>query len=646
MFDASLSVRRSAAGRFAATLAVAALAVVSGGLFLPAGVPAAHAGPSGAESAHSLADAVADGRNLERARRWGEAVVHYNDALDRFAPDRELPTAEPLAGSVVPLQYGLRRSKIHYGIHRRYADVSYTDDLLTRSPQAALDLYDRVLGQVRRNYVEPIGATSLVAHGTESLYLALSDRKFLAHNLPGDGAGVVADAAAVERFRAALRDDFWNAPVREGAERAAVARAARLGRELCGLTEAAVIFEYLSGCTNALDDYSTFLSPDGLNALYGNIEGNFVGIGIEIEAESGRGQFLRKILPGSPAEEGGAKPGEYISGVAGVDCRDLTTDEAAKLLRGPEFSSVELEITCPKGTVRTGRFVRRTVEVNSVELVEMVDPARGVGYIRMGGFQESTAREMADALNTLRGRGMRKLIWDVRGNPGGLLDAAVDTLDLFIDDGVLVSTRGPAGGQTQTYRARGANTLTARDLEVVLLVDGDSASASEIVAGCFRDHDRGLIVGRTTYGKWSVQSIVDLGRGGGRGSFNGGPHGSGMNPHGSGMKLTTARFYSPANRNYAKIGMEPDVTVPEFAEDYTDELADGPPAARPTEDLFAAADPAAGLRGDSRAGGDGRASGYRPRRVAARDDRPRVPQTSLPLHAQPDIRAALKLLRR
>ncbi|MFH5806941.1 S41 family peptidase, partial [Alienimonas sp. DA493] len=131
------------------------------------------------------------------------------------------------------------------------------------------DLYETVLGQIRRNYVEPIGATSLVAHGTESLYLALSDRKFLGRNLPEHGRDEGRTEAAVERFRARLREEFWNAPVREGAERTTVARAARLGRELCGLSETAVIFEYLAGATNALDDYSAFLSPDGLAALYG-----------------------------------------------------------------------------------------------------------------------------------------------------------------------------------------------------------------------------------------------------------------------------------------------------------------------------------------------------------------------------------------
>ncbi|WP_165700730.1 S41 family peptidase [Alienimonas californiensis] len=611
---------------------VAAVAVGGGLLFAPpAGSPlgpvVANAAPGSFTDAAELADAVADGRNLERARKWAEAIRHYDAALERFAPDHEAPGAEPLPEPIRALQYGLRRSKIHHGIHRRYADPSYTEQLLSRSPESALDLYETVLGQIRRNYVEPIGATSLVAHGTESLYLALSDRKFLGRNLPAHGADDGSAEAAVERFRAVLRTEFWNAPIRAEDERRTVARAARLGRELCGLSETATIFEYLAGATNALDDYSAFLSPEGLASLYGNIEGNFVGIGIEIEAEPGRGQFLRKILPGSPAEEGGAKAGEYVSAIGGTDCRDLSTDEAAKLLRGPEFSAVELEITDARGVARTGRFVRRTVEVASVERAEMVEP--GIGYIRMGGFQETTAREMADAVNQLRRQGMTKLIWDLRGNPGGLLDAAVDVLDLFVEEGTLVSTRGPAGGQTQTYRARRAGTLAARDLELVLLVDGDSASASEIVAGCLRDHRRGTIVGRTTYGKWSVQSIVDLGD-----APRAGWAAAAAGSRGSGLKLTTARFYSPDGRNYAGIGLNPDVPAPEYADD-----AQEPEPTEAPEDLFAAADPAAGIAGD-------RTAGYRPGRVARAADGPRVPQTSLPLNEQPDVQAALKLLRR
>ena len=574
-----------------------ALAAAAAFLLVPAAAPARPADFDGTPE-----DAVAEGVRLERDRKWGDAIRLYSSALEAFAPDGA-EAAGP--GPVRSMEYGLRRSKIHFGIHRRYEDPSFTDDLLRRSAESVLGLYSEVLSQVRRNYVEPIGATSLVAHGTESLYLALSDKKFLLHNLPDcetDGR-----RAKIARFRGVLRDDYWNRPVREGEEVATVRRVCALGERLCGLPPAAVAMEYLAGGTNALDDYSVFMTPHRLDAMYGNIEGNFVGIGIEIEAEGGKGQYLRKILPNSPAEAGGARAGEYISAISGVDCRDMTTDEAAKLLRGPEYSELELELTDAAGNSRRGRFVRRTVEVHSVERAEMIDRRAGVGYIRMGGFQETTAREMDAALASLRRQGMTKLIWDLRGNPGGLLDAAVDVLDRFVDRGTLVSTRGPAVGQTQTFRARPENTL--RDLELVLLVDGDSASASEIVAGCLKDHGRGTIVGRTTYGKWSVQSIIDLDRAG----------------RGTGIKLTTAKFYSPGGGNYTEVGLDPDVSVPEYGSDA----------------LFAAADPEGGPAGEGE-----RSAAYRGGRVAAGPGGEPLPQTSLPLHEQVDIAAALRVFRR
>jgi len=159
----------------------------------------------------------------------------------------------------------------------------------------------------------------------------------------------------------------------------------------------------------------------------------------------------------------------------------------------------------------------------------------------MTGFQETTAAELDAALARLKSQGMKSLVWDLRGNPGGLLPASVEVLDRFISDGVLVSTRGRTPDQNVTFRAHGSAVCT---VPLVLLVDGDSASASEIVAGAIRDHNRGTIVGRTTYGKWSVQSIFRV-----RSS--------------AGLRLTTAKFYSPRGENLSKRGVEPDVALPE-----------------------------------------------------------------------------------
>jgi carboxyl-terminal processing protease len=191
-------------------------------------------------------------------------------------------------------------------------------------------------------------------------------------------------------------------------------------------------------------------------------------------------------------------------------------------------------------------LVRRAVQVRSIPRVELIDRKLGIGYIHLAGFQKSTAAELDAALKKLQQQKARALILDVRGNPGGLLTAAVEVLDRFISDGILVSTKGRTGDQNWTYRAHRDRTL---DIPLVLLTDSDSASASEIVAGAIRDHKRGTIVGRKTFGKWSVQSIFNIG-------------------HENGLRLTTAKFYSPDGRTHSKVGVQPDVPVEIPAHEY------------------------------------------------------------------------------
>ena len=470
--------------------------------------------------------AVRTGAQLERSRKWLDAIEHYEQALKDWPEDKEL-------------QYGLRRSKIHFGLERRYADASFDAQLLRLPEPEALSRFDEILREVQTKYVEPLSTTSFVAHGTESLYLALANDKFVKRHLSG------ADADAVARLRQILRDQYWNKPVADGAAaRRTILEVCGLARSTVGLPGTPVIMEYVFGGCNALDDYSNYLTPDKLEDLYGNIEGEFVGLGIEMKAETGSGMHLVNVLPQSPAEEGGLRRGDYIVAIDGADCRNMSTDEAARLLRGTQGSAVR--ITYERGASaqrREGVFFRREVHIKSIPVARIVDREHGIGYIQMTGFQSSTARELDEALSQLRAQGMRSLIWDVRGNPGGLLPAAVEVLDRFIEDGMLVSTRGRSSDQNFQYRAHRSGTWK---VPLVLLVDGDSASASEIVAGAIRDHRRGVIVGRQTFGKWSVQSIVQM-----RGS--------------AGLRLTTAKFYSPKGVTLGKIGVKPDRVV-ELAE--------------------------------------------------------------------------------
>lgn len=482
------------------------------------------AGPnetSVADKPETLA-AIRSGAQLERARKWIDAIEHYQKALENWPENKKLT-------------YGLRRSKIHFAIDRRYSDASYEQSLIRLSRSDALDLFDEILSKIRSSYVDPISTTSYVAHGTESLYLALGNDKFIKRNLSG------VHSRRIQYIRTVLREKFWNKPIRQQIQaRDTVNEVCNLAVDQLGISPTAVILEYTFGGCNALDDYSSYLTPNRLEDLYGNIEGEFVGLGIEMKAEVDKGLLLIDVLPNSPAELGGLQSGDYIVSVDQQDCRRLSADDAARLLRGPSGSRVALDVERPDTNQHLQfQLQRQAVLVKSIPQATLISGSDRVGYIKMTGFQKSTPDELDAALNKLQQQNMRALIWDLRGNPGGLLTAAVEVLDRFIPEGTLVSTRGRTSDQNWTYSAHRIGTL---NVPLILLVDGESASASEIVAGAIHDHRRGKIVGRKTYGKWSVQSIFPSSRG-------------------TGLRLTTARFYSPKGTTLGKIGFKPDIVV-------------------------------------------------------------------------------------
>ena len=493
------------------------------------------------------------GELLENGHQWVEAITLYEASLERWQKDESLT-------------YALRRTRIHFGIDRRYADRSFENQLLGKSRAEALDLYEDILSRVQYEYVDSISTTRFVAHGTESLYMALKNDKFLSKNVkPGNDE-------AIERVREILIKDYWNRRVSTRMEaRSTISMVCGICNRELGISDAAVVMEYIFGGCNSLDEYSNFLTADRYNDLFGSIQGELVGIGIEMKGVKGRGMHLVNVLLDSPAERGGLQPDDYIVEIDGKDCRDLSTDDAARLLRGTGGSQVRLGYETPAGVQKTSIFTRQTVQIRSVTRTVMLDESRGIGYIRMEGFQHNTAEELDEALRTLERRGMKALIWDLRGNPGGLLETAAAVIERFIDHGVLVSTKGRVPEQSQVFQAHGNN---VRHYPLTLIVDENSASASEIVAGAIKDHHRGTIVGRKTYGKWSVQSIIHL---------------SGE----TGLKLTTAKFYSPNDKNYAGEGLAPDVEVP-LPEDTqvtfyrgrtSDELSADPDIAEAIEEL-------------------------------------------------------------
>lgn len=459
--------------------------------------------------------------DFERRHRWYEAIQSYQTALDRW-PER------------VDFRHRLRLCEAHFKLSRRYQDRSFRDVLLRLSREQALDLFDEVLERIQLHYVEPVALEPLLRRGLDNMEVALRDPTFLKVNAPAS----TADRVTWLRNALGARRNSMLARDRREAN-VLVLSICDQSRASIGLPAAAAILEFTYGACDALDDYSSYLTPDRLEDLYAMIDGNFVGLGVELKSDP-RGLKLVGVLKGGPAHDAGLKVGDRITDIDGKPVAGLDLDAAANRLQGTEGSAVEIVILKSSGASETLRLVRRPVEVRSVAEARLVDRAAGIAYVQLTGFQKSSTDEMRAAIAQLEREGMRSLILDLRGNPGGLLNIAVELADRFLDRGVIVTTRGRSLGQSAIYRAKSDGAWT---MPVIVLVDHDSASASEILAGALQENGRAVVVGDRSYGKGSVQSIFPL------------------RSVSAGLKLTTARFYSPRDRSYSEQGVEPDVKV-------------------------------------------------------------------------------------
>jgi carboxyl-terminal processing protease len=473
-----------------------------------------------------LAGESADGmlrkaQQFETEQRWGEALSVYDEMIREYPSERGVTDRHNLA-------------KIHYDLGRRYSDSSFLRALTSLPERQAIDLYSEVLVKIESHYVTAPDWATLVARGAQDLEIAVREKGFQQRNLTGK------TPEQVDAFIAQLRRQGQTRVVRTRQSAIdAVAAAMQLGRQQLQLSATSVAFEFACGAIGALDTYSSYLTSDQLNDVYSQIEGNFVGLGIELKANSGALQIV-KVITGSPAERAGIRAGDRITEVDGKPTANLSTDQAADLLQGEEGSLVDVATISLSGATRRLTVRREHVDVPSVDDVKMVDRDSGVGYLRLTCFQKTTSRDLDAALWKLQREGMKSLIIDLRGNPGGLLTSSVEVADKFVDDGVIVSTRGRSALEDYNYTAHKAGTW---HIPLVVLIDGDSASASEIFAGAIQDHRRGNLVGQRSYGKGSVQGIFPL------------------SLAGSGVRLTTAKFYSPNGHPISHVGVQPDIVV-------------------------------------------------------------------------------------
>jgi carboxyl-terminal processing protease len=299
-----------------------------------------------------------------------------------------------------------------------------------------------------------------------------------------------------------------------------------------------LIYGAIKGMVQSLDPHSSFLTKEEHQELLIETKGSFTGVGIEITV---RDNVLTVVSPieGTPADEAGIKAGDQIIGIDDKPTNDMTLTDAVKNIRGPKGTKVKLTVR-REGADKPLEFsiTRDVIPLKSVRS-HLLTP--DIGYVRISSFQSKTDEDLDSALEKIEdGRVLKGLILDLRNNPGGLLTQAIKVSDLFLDSGLIVSTKGRDDAQDMEVMAN--KNEHPRNYPIIVLVNGGSASASEIVAGALQDNKRALVLGTQTFGKGSVQTILPL-------------------SDGSGLRLTTAKYYTPSGKSIQLSGITPDIKV-------------------------------------------------------------------------------------
>ena len=344
--------------------------------------------------------------------------------------------------------------------------------------------------------------------------------------------------------------------------------------------DAEMIEGAITGMLQSLDPHSSYLGVDSYRTMREQTRGSFFGLGIQVVMENeGPGRGLVKVvspIDGTPAFRAGLEPNDLVYEIDGEPVFGMTLSEAIAEMKGPRGTTVDLTIIREDESEPLEFTIERDdIEVNPVTEARL--ERGGIAYIRVASFTQKTEAKMLEALDALTAEsgGLQALVLDMRGNPGGLLDQAVKVSDAFLEGGEIVSTRGRRAKDSSRALGKAGDVLDGKP--IIVLINEGSASASEIVAGALQDRNRALLLGTKSFGKGSVQTVLELG---------GGDNGA--------IRLTTARYYTPSGRSIQAQGIVPDIVMP-----ITRPGDDGPAERRSEADLRGALDvPDADVPGD------------------------------------------------
>jgi len=312
------------------------------------------------------------------------------------------------------------------------------------------------------------------------------------------------------------------------------------------INQADVMDSAINGVLQSLDPYSSYMNPKIFEESQIETSGEFGGLGIEVSMEAG---VVKVIAPidDTPAAKAGIKAGDYIVRINGEQVQGKTLMEAVNLMRGPEGTSIE--ITVRRKSLRKAKIFKITREIIEIESVisKIVDDK--VGYLRLRAFNENSSNQLKKEISKIeKNKKLVGYIVDLRNNPGGLLSQAIAISDFFLDDGEIVSTRGRKKRENRKFFAKRGDKINGKPL--IVLINGGSASASEIVAGALQDQKRAILLGETTFGKGSVQSIIPLKNKGA-------------------IRLTISKYYLPSGKSISEVGVVPDIKVEEEDEEFS-----------------------------------------------------------------------------
>ena len=301
----------------------------------------------------------------------------------------------------------------------------------------------------------------------------------------------------------------------------------------------------INGLLQSLDPYSSYMSPEIFNEMQTETSGEFGGLGIEVGMESGVVKVISPI-DDTPASRSGIKAGDYIVKINDTQVQGKSLTEAVELMRGPVGSSIELTVR-RQGAKKalTFNIVREIIQIKSVK-ADLLE--KNIGYIRLTSFNENSSRQIKREIGKLKkNNNLKAYILDLRNNPGGLLSQAIKISDFFLENGEIVSTKGRKASENRRWFAKQGDLTGGKAL--IVLINYGSASASEIVAGALKDHKRAILLGDSSYGKGSVQSIIPLKNDGA-------------------IRLTIAKYYLPSGKSISEVGVSPDIIISEESNDF------------------------------------------------------------------------------